>query len=218
MNREGNLIRKHVHEYSGTETVIANVPYTVMVVTGAALIGWGFGFSTGALAGAAAYVAYGVGGAVWIMVFICRYCAYYGTRGCPCGYGVLAARLVRKGQQECFAAKFKRHIPMILPLWFIPIACGVIALNRVFSTDVAALLAAFAVNSFIILPLVSRRHACSDCPQKDGCPWMAKHAAVGKRQTVMTPRSYCLDGGESDSSDLKILLRQHRHSSTDFLR
>jgi hypothetical protein len=97
---------------------------------------------------------------------------YYDNRGCPCGYGIVSARLVQKGDQECFARKFKRHIPAIVPLWLIPVACGAAALNRGYSPGVAGLIAAFAVNAFIILPLLSRRHSCSECPQKDDCPWM----------------------------------------------
>jgi hypothetical protein len=166
-----------MREYTRTQTVIANMPYAVMLLTGAAVLAWGFDFSAGALVGAAGYVAYGIGGTVWIMVFICRCCGYYGTRGCPCGYGVLAARLVPKGEHECFAAKFKRHIPVIVPLWLIPLACGAITLSRAFSAGLAWLLGAFMLNSFVILPLVSRRHACSECPQKDDCPWMAKGRA-----------------------------------------
>ena len=164
-------------EYTRKQTLVANLPYTVMVVTGALTIAWGFGFSAGALAGAAAFLAYGIAGAVWIMIFICRYCGYYDTRGCPCGYGVLAARLVSKGEQECFATKFKRHIPVIVPLWLIPVACGASALSRVFTPGLAWLLAAFVLNSFVILPLVSRRHACSECPQKTDCPCMAQGSA-----------------------------------------
>ena len=161
-------------QYTRTQTAIANLPYCIMLLTGAAVITWAFDFSARAVAGAASYAAYGVGGAVWFMVFICRYCGYYGTRGCPCGYGELAARFVRKGTLECFAAKFKRHIPVIVPLWLIPPVCGGIALHRDFSTEMAWLLGGFVLNSLVLLPLVSRRHACSECPQKSDCPWMAK--------------------------------------------
>lgn len=34
--------------------------------------------------------------------------------------------------------------------------------------------AAFVVNSFVILALMSSRHSCSECPQKHDCPWMAR--------------------------------------------
>jgi hypothetical protein len=160
--------------YTRTQTVIANVPYSIMLLTGAAVIALGFGLSPGALLAAAGYAVYGIAGALWIMVFICRYCGYYGTRGCPCGYGVIAARIVPKGEHECFAEKFKRHIPVIVPLWLIPAACGAVQLSREFSTALAWLLGVFVFNSFVLLPWVSRRHGCSECPQKDDCPWMAK--------------------------------------------
>lgn len=163
--------------YTRTQTLLANLPYAVMLLTGAAVIARAFEFSAGALAGAVGYVGYGMTGAVWIMVFVCRYCAYYDTRSCPCGYGVLAARLVRQGATECFAAKFKRHIPVIVPLWLIPPGCAAPALVRGLSADLIGLLGIFVLNSFVILPLVSRRHACSECPQRESCPWMARGSA-----------------------------------------
>ena len=34
----------------------------------------------------------------------------------------------------------------------------------------------FVVNSCVVLPLLAKRHNCGDCPQREGCPWMAaKH-------------------------------------------
>lgn len=163
-----------MREYTWAQVTIANLPYSLMLFTGAAVIAWGFGFSPLALIGAAGYMAYGIGGALWIMVFICPCCRYYGTRSCPCGYGILAAQMVPKSNKECFAEKFKRHIPVIVPLWFIPLGCGAVALWRDFSSGTAWLLGVFVLNSFLILPLVSRRHACHECPQKDDCPWMGK--------------------------------------------
>jgi hypothetical protein len=149
-----------------------------MLVLGAVAIAWSFAFSPAALVGAGGFLAYGIGGAVWIMVFVCPYCGYYNSRGCPCGYGVLSARLVRQGEQECFAQKFKRHIPVIVPLWLVPAACAAVALFQKPSLGLGVLTAAFVLNSYVILPLVSRGHSCSECPQKDGCPWMASGKPV----------------------------------------
>ncbi len=160
-------------EYTRTQTLLANLPYALMLVLGAATIAWSFDLTPAALAGAAGYVAYGIAGAMWIMIFVCPYCAYYGSRGCPCGYGVLSALLVRPGEQECFARKFKRHIPVIVPLWLVPVGCAAAPLIREPAFDLAALAGAFVVNSFVILPWVSRGHSCSECPQRKGCPWMA---------------------------------------------
>jgi len=163
-----------MREYTTRQTIIANLPYAVMLLLGSVTIASAFGRSTWAWTGAVAYVAYGIAGAVWIMVFVCPYCGYYDTRSCPCGYGLLAVRLARKGSHECFAEKFRRHIPVIVPLWLIPVVCGSIALWRAFSWPMVLLLSAFVVNSYVILPLVSRRHGCKECPQKEGCPWMAR--------------------------------------------
>ena len=165
--------------YSNVQTAIANVPYALMVLSGAATIAWSFHLAAGAVAGAVAYALYGIGGTLWVMVFICPYCAYYETRGCPCGYGTIAARLAPKGDRECFAAKFRRHIGVIFPLWIVPAVCGGTALWRGGAHGaLPALLAVFAVDAFVILPLVSRRHSCAECPQKDTCPWMGRKRAA----------------------------------------
>jgi hypothetical protein len=37
----------------------------------------------------------------------------------------------------------------------------------------------FAVDAFIILPVLSRKHGCVECPQKDDCPWMGSVGADG---------------------------------------
>jgi len=161
-----------VREYTKLETIGANTPYIAMVLLGGATMAYAYGSSAWALTGAAGYLAYGVAGAFWVMIFVCPYCAYHGTTACPCGYGALSARMVGKGDRDCFAAKFKRHIPAIVPLWMIPIACGGMALWHSFSWRLVGLVAVFVVESWIILPIVSRRYACTDCPQKDDCPWM----------------------------------------------
>ena len=161
-------------EYTGWETLVANLPYMVMVVLGAGTIAVAFGGTPWALVGAAGYFVYGVVGAFWIMVFMCPSCAYYGTRECPCGYGMISARLVRQQDLACFSAKFKIHIPIIVPIWLIPAACGGVALYRSFSWTVVVLVVVFVVNSYVILPLVAKRHSCADCPQKEDCPWMAQ--------------------------------------------
>jgi hypothetical protein len=162
-----------MREYTRREVAAANLPYAAMLLLGAATIALGFHHTPWVVAAALVYALYGVGGAVWIMIFVCPYCAYYGTRGCPCGYGVVAARLVRKSELECFAQKFKRHIPVIVPLWIIPVAAGVVALVQSFNGWLLGLVGVFAVNSYVVLPLLAQRHSCGDCPQREGCPWMS---------------------------------------------
>ena len=160
-------------EYTGLETLVANLPYMVMVVLGAGTIAVAFDGAPWAFVGAAGYFVYGVVGAFWIMVFMCPSCAYYGTRECPCGYGMISAKLARQRDLACFSAKFKIHIPVIVPIWLIPAVCGGVVLYHSFSWTVVVLVVVFVVNSYVILPLVAKRHSCADCPQKEDCPWMA---------------------------------------------
>jgi len=161
-----------MREYKNSQTLLANIPYAAMIILGAATIAFGYGFSSPAVFIAGAYLAYGIIGAVWIMVFVCPYCGYYATRGCPCGYGMISERIVLKKNRTCFPEKFSRHIPVIVPLWLIPIVSGGIAVRLYFSWRLVCLVSAFIIESCIILPLVSKKHGCADCPQKDSCPWM----------------------------------------------
>ena len=159
-------------EYTRTDTLVANVPYMLVILLGAMIIAFGFSFSFWAWVSAGGFILYGIVGTVWIMILVCPYCVFYATRSCPCGYGVISAKLVKKGNRNCFSEKFKRHIPVIIPLWITPVVCGSIILYKGFSWTIAVLLTAFCVNSYIILPVLSRKHSCCECPQKDDCPWM----------------------------------------------
>lgn len=166
-------------EYSRAQELLDNLPYLLMIILGAAILVVGSrGQSWGSIA-AALYAAYGIAGMAWIVVFLCPYCELYGTRLCPCGYGRLAARLRPRGDPSLFTARFRRHIPVIVPLWFLPVIAGGIAVASRFSWSLAALLAAFFVNAFGILPLVSRRYGCAHCPHKDSCPWMSQAFPLG---------------------------------------
>ena len=166
-----------MREYSHWQTTVANLPYAAMILLGSATIALSFPGTPWATAGALAYAATGLGGALWIMIFVCPHCAYFGTRGCPCGYGIIAPRLVSKGDGECFSQKFKRHIPVIVPLWLVPAGIGVWTLTRSFNWNLLAAVAAFVGNSYVILPLLSKRHSCGECPQREGCPWMSSSRA-----------------------------------------
>jgi len=158
--------------YSHAEEAVDNLPYALMALLGAAVIVVAARFSAWGWAAAAGYAAYAVLGAVWIMAFVCPYCAFFATRSCPCGYGQVAARFRRKSSVECFATQFRKHIPVIVPLWVAPVAVGVVSACRSFSWLLMGLVIAFVADAWVVLPLVSRRHGCSECPQRDGCPWM----------------------------------------------
>ena len=149
-----------------------NLPYMAMIVLGAAIFSISIDSTPWRWVSAAGYVVYGALGAVWIMLFVCPWCHFHDTNLCPCGYGRIAARLRSKKNGDDFARRFRRHIPVIVPLWFLPPIAGAIALCFSFSWLLLGLLVVFALNSYVILPLVSKHYGCARCPQKETCPWM----------------------------------------------
>jgi hypothetical protein len=159
-------------EYGSLEVLIANIPYGVMTLLGAAIfaVGWDGPVGNWFLAGA--YLLYAVSGVCLIVLFVCPFCAYHGTNRCPCGYGKIAAKARKKQEIQCFDKKFKTYIPMIVPLWFLPLIAGGYVTVQQFSWWYSALLVVFAIDAFVLLPLVSTRHGCKECPQQDTCPWM----------------------------------------------
>jgi len=165
---QGCAVRTVTH---GQE-VIDNVPYLLLIVLGAAVVSCGPADGPWRWLAAGLYATYGVAGAIWIICFVCPHCGFYDTRLCPCGYGQVAPWFRKRAANSDFARQFRKHIPVIVPLWFIPLIAGGISLVRDFSWGVLVMLFAFALNSFVVLPLVSRKYGCSACPQKGTCPWM----------------------------------------------
>ena len=127
--------------------------------------------------GGGVYLTYGIAGALWIMIFVCPYCRYWDTRACPCGYGRIAAKLRERKAADRFNEKFKKHIPVIVPLWLIPVLTGLPLVVYSFSWLLLVLLVAFVLDAFIVLPLLSVKHGCKGCPQEDTCPWMKRETS-----------------------------------------
>lgn len=158
---------------AGYQVLLDNLPYIIMCLLGSVIF-WLAGREMWRWLLGGLYLGYGAAGAIWIILFVCPYCHFYDTGLCPCGYGRIAARLRSKNNPDLFARRFRRHIPVIVPLWILPVAGGVVSLFGQFSWLLLGLLGAFLVNSYVILPLVSRRYGCASCPQKKNCPWMSR--------------------------------------------
>lgn len=161
---------------TAAEALAHKLPYALVVLLGAAVIAVGFGATPRAFVGAGVYVACGGAGALWMILMVCPHCANYG-RSCPCGYGLISARLRRKGDTKQFGARFRRYMPAIVPLWIVPVAAGGVALAPGFSWQLVSLLAAFILESFVLLPLVSAKCECARCVQRGACPWAGLRAA-----------------------------------------
>jgi hypothetical protein len=179
VNIQNNKVPQRMRVYRLTEELLSNCPYAVMIALGALILFTSFTVPLWEWIVTIAYLIYGVAGTLWIILFICPYCSYWGTRSCPCGYGRIASKLREKKTNGCFTDKFKKHIPVIVPLWFIPILAGVPFVIRSFSWLLIILLVFFVIDAFAVLPLLSTKHGCKECPQKDSCPWMSrKYKAV----------------------------------------
>jgi hypothetical protein len=172
-NGPGNEDCQPPRQFTPRQELFHNLPYITMTVLGAAILTVSFANPVLRWAAAVAYLIYGAAGAMWIMIFVCPYCRFFGTRACPCGYGRIAPLLRNRKDYDRFNEKFKKHIPVIVPLWFIPILPGIILVIRSFSWPMLVLLTAFAIVAFVLLPLLSTKHGCAECPQKQTCPWMA---------------------------------------------
>lgn len=159
-------------EYTWRQEGLDNLPYLVMTVLGAAILALAAENPVWKWIGAAGYVVYSVAGAFCIILLVCPYCHLYDTRRCPCGYGHIAARLRPRKDIRLFRQKFKQHILIIVPLWFIPLLAGGLGLYREFRWLLAGFIGGFMVVSFVILPLVAKIYGCGHCSQKENCPWM----------------------------------------------
>jgi len=189
-------------EYSNIEELLNNLPYIAMIVLGTMILVVGFTHSAVGWALGMVYFIYGVAGAFWIILFLCLHCYYWDTRSCPCGYGHIAAKFRAKQASDHFGEKFKKHIPVIVPLWFIPILVGIPLVVRSFPWLLLALVSVFVLHSFIVLPLVSIKHSCKGCPQKGACPWMRRKS----RSSSLVRRWKMDDGGWTKVRCLQIFI------------
>ncbi len=164
---------------------LENLPYIIMILLGAFIFLFIFNFSQIAWLSAAAYIAYGIIGVFWMASFVCPYCANFGIT-CPSGHGQISAYFKKQKDIQLFAKEFKKNMPVIIPIYAIPVIVGVISFLFNFNYSVLVLIVVFAINSYIVAPEVSKRIACINCVQKEECPWMhtkKKSKTQDKRKT-----------------------------------
>ena len=165
-------------KYSALHVWLDNIPYIVMILLGAVIIYLAHNILLALL-----FVAYGAAGVLWFIYLICPFCHYYGSKACPCGYGVLSAKVMKKKDDSKFNKVFKRNVLAIVPLWILPVAAGVYSLINLFSGLILILVIIFIVDSCVILPWISRKYGCVDCPNKEECFWMASKGSKGSRES-----------------------------------
>lgn len=148
--------------------VLDNVPTLALFILGAVLIWWlWWPF-------AVVYLAYCVLAIVLFWARICCYCSHYDTLGCPCGYGVIAARLFKYKGDRDFREVFRKNIAVVYPCWFVPLAPGAYLLYQGLDLTVLGVLVAFCIVGFVLIPAIAKLVGCRGCEMKDQCPWMGR--------------------------------------------
>ncbi|MFC2103903.1 hypothetical protein ACFLS4_00955 [Bacteroidota bacterium] len=118
------------------------------------------------------FIFYSLISIIWFWARICPFCHYHGTLACPCGYGVISAKLFAKKEGKSFRTVFKSNIIVLFPSWFIPPIVGIYLLIKNYSIGLLILVSSFIVVGFILIPFISKKVGCKDCEIKEDCPWM----------------------------------------------
>jgi hypothetical protein len=151
--------------------LLDNIPTLIMFILGAMIVGsiW--------RPLAILMLLYNISTIVLFWGLICRHCHHFGTRACPCGYGMIAAKYFRKRDGENFRKIFKRNIAIMYPCWFIPSGVGIYLLCKGAPKGFVLLFIAFAAVGYILIPAISKFVGCKGCELRKDCPWMSAEAA-----------------------------------------
>ena len=148
--------------------LLDNLPTAVLIILGTILI---YQIST---IGAIGYAIYSLLSIIWFWAKICPFCHHYGTYACPCGYGIISAKLFKKREDKSFKKVFKQNLGVVFPNWFATFIIAIYLLVTQYTQEVLILSIAFGLIGFVIIPLVSKFVGCKNCEIKEDCPWMQK--------------------------------------------
>jgi hypothetical protein len=116
-------------------------------------------------------------GPLWIIVRTCPTCLLYGNPACSSGYGLISAKLVKKGDPEMFAHVFTTQITAVIPMYFLPVVAAVyLFIIGEGSLWLAFLLGVFCFVAFVVVTLKARYITCAKCPRRSTCPWGSRAA------------------------------------------
>ncbi len=152
----------------GWVVFVDNAPTVGMFALGTILT-WQVGGVFGA-----GYLAYCILAIIAFWGRICPWCHHFGTRACPCGYGVVAPLLFRARTGREFRQVFRVNVAIMFPSFFIPPIVGAVLLSSGTTRSIAAVLAAFCLIAFAVIPANSRLVGCKGCEIKELCPWMTQ--------------------------------------------
>jgi hypothetical protein len=120
------------------------------------------------------YIIYVLASNLLFMLVACSCCLNFGKRSCGSGYGLLAAKISRRGSGEPFPSRFRACLPFLALSWVIPVAGGALAIyrdivNGRIAMEVIVPVALFSAVAFGVLPFTSKRE-CRTCAMRERCP------------------------------------------------
>ncbi|OFY25906.1 MAG: hypothetical protein A2X01_03875 [Bacteroidetes bacterium GWF2_35_48] len=146
--------------------LLDNIPTLILFVLGTILV---CQIST---IGAVIFGAYSLFSVVFFWAKICPFCHHYNTLACPCGYGVISAKLFKKRNDKTFKKVFKQNIGIVFPNWIVPFSIAIYLLVTQYTNELFILTIAFSLIGFVVIPLISKFVGCKNCEIKEDCPWM----------------------------------------------
>jgi len=141
--------------------IVGNLPLLIMLLVGTLTVYSACPDSFWSWIRAAFYLGYAAVGVTWFTV-----------SACPRRSAKAAASPGAKKGNRFSRGRFWAGVCAIVPLWIVPPLAAGTALYFDFSWLVTILALAFAIDAFIVLPLVARLYVCARCDQKTSCPWM----------------------------------------------
>ena len=168
---ENNTVPCHSRKIPLRLVLLDNIPTLLLFLLGFLII------YKVSLTGAIVFGTYALFSVVWFWAKICPYCHHYDTSACPCGYGVISAKIFKRRDSKQFKKVFRRNIVIQFPNWFIPFAIDIYLLITKYSTEILLLTISFSLIGFVIIPVISKQVGCKNCEIKEDCPWMT----VGKK-------------------------------------
>lgn len=159
----------------GWLVAVDNIPTFTMFLIGAAML-WLIWWPLSII-----FLGYAFGSIVLFWAIICPYCHHYGTKACPCGYGVMAQRFFKRKKGD-FRTIFQRNLSIMYPNWAVPFIAGVYLLWKDPAMITIGLFVAFCIVGFAIIPAISKFVGCAGCEIKDQCPWMYHNVKGQKKQ------------------------------------
>ena len=172
--RMGNRAGKDGGGTAPARKLVHNLPYILTIALGGWLTLHSVGYGTWGFIFLSSYLFYSVVATLCFIYFLCGYCGSFGPGRCPSGFGFIASKLRRRGRGGSFGKRFRMHMPVVIPIWVIPVVIALYCLLMDFSVPVILILTVFVFNSFLVLPILSRKKGCSGCSQRNDCPWMKK--------------------------------------------